>query len=263
MQRGKRKPSCWRGVHDYIGSKLLIVQFTLLALLLNSLLVTVKGQERAPAITEHPQPQIVPKNEPFTLNCMADGDPEPVISWYKYGREVLTAPSYPKSHRVILPKGSLFFLRVMQNKKEDDSGVYWCEASNSIGSVRSRNATLEVAVMAEDFQMTPESTKVAQGDTAVLRCMAPVAYPEPTVTWFKNKKPLDLTSSKRIRKTDTGNLVIMEVEKSDTGDYFCKADNLLGSKKSNSAHLSVHDKPYMIQTLLNALIDCVRLLLWT
>ena len=40
---------------------------------------------------------------------------------YKDGFEVLTAPSNPKSHRVILPTGSLFFLRVMQNKKEEVS----------------------------------------------------------------------------------------------------------------------------------------------
>ena len=40
---------------------------------------------------------------------------------YKDGYEVLTAPSNPKSHRVILPTGSLFFLRVMQNKKEEVS----------------------------------------------------------------------------------------------------------------------------------------------
>ena len=43
---------------------------------------------------------------------------------YKDGYEVLTAPSNPKSHRVILPTGSLFFLRVMQNKKEDVSWQY-------------------------------------------------------------------------------------------------------------------------------------------
>ena len=42
---------------------------------------------------------------------------------YKDGFEVLTAPSNPKSHRVILPTGSLFFLRVMQNKKEDVSAL--------------------------------------------------------------------------------------------------------------------------------------------
>ena len=44
-----------------------------------------------------------------------------------------------------MPTGSLFFLRVMQTKKEHDGGTYWCEAENKVGRVKSRNATLEVA----------------------------------------------------------------------------------------------------------------------
>ena len=65
----------------------------------------------------------MPKNEPLTLNCKADGFPEPRYTWYKDGRVVATAPSSPKSHRVILPTGSLFFLNVRQNKKEQVN--YW------------------------------------------------------------------------------------------------------------------------------------------
>ena len=44
-------------------------------------------------------------------------------TWYKDGKIVPTAPSSPKSHRVILPTGSLFFLNVRQNKKEQVSDV--------------------------------------------------------------------------------------------------------------------------------------------
>ena len=103
------------------------------------------GQYRSPHITEHPTSMTVPKNEPLTLNCKAEGIPEPEIKWFKDGIEVPTAPSNPESHRVILPTGSLFFLRVIQNKKEHDGGNYWCEATNKVGSARSKNATLEVA----------------------------------------------------------------------------------------------------------------------
>jgi hypothetical protein len=71
--------------------------------------------------------------------------PEPTIEWYKDGELVRTSPSDAKSHRVLLPAGSLFFLRVVHGRKDSDGGVYWCVARNLVGVARSRNATLDVA----------------------------------------------------------------------------------------------------------------------
>lgn len=80
-------------------------------------LVPLVTANRAPTILEHPLDMTVARNEPVTLNCKATGEPEPMVDWYKDGRPVATAPADPSSHRIILPDGSLFFLRAVHGKK--------------------------------------------------------------------------------------------------------------------------------------------------
>ena len=98
-----------------------------------------------PEIIEHPLDIVVARNEPVTLNCKVNGDPEPNVEWYKDGELVTTAREDPRSHKILLPDNGLFFLRALHSKKEKDSGQYWCKASNIGGTVFSKRGHLQVA----------------------------------------------------------------------------------------------------------------------
>uniref|UniRef100_A0A3B3WE58 Ig-like domain-containing protein n=1 Tax=Poecilia mexicana TaxID=48701 RepID=A0A3B3WE58_9TELE len=106
----------------------------------------LRQEDSPPRIVEHPSDLIVSKGEPATLNCKAEGRPTPTVEWYKDGERVETDRENPRSHRMLLPSGSLFFLRIVHGRRsKPDDGNYVCIARNYLGEAVSRNASLEVA----------------------------------------------------------------------------------------------------------------------
>uniref|UniRef100_A0A3B5L3E5 Uncharacterized protein n=1 Tax=Xiphophorus couchianus TaxID=32473 RepID=A0A3B5L3E5_9TELE len=163
-----------------------------------------------PRIVEHPSDLIVSKGEPATLNCKAEGRPAPTVEWYKDGERVETDRDNPRSQRMLLPSGSLFFLRIVHGRRsKPDEGSYVCVARNYLGEAVSHNASLEVA----------SKCRTSSGSNY-------------------------LFVSTQIRG---GKLMITNARKSDAGKYVCVGTNMVGERESEIAELTVLERPSFVR----------------
>ncbi|XP_047463471.1 roundabout homolog 1-like isoform X2 [Mugil cephalus] len=206
----------------------------------------LRQEDSPPRIVEHPSDLIVSKGEPATLNCKAEGRPTPTVEWYKDGERVETDRDNPRSHRMLLPSGSLFFLRIIHGRRsKPDDGSYVCVARNYLGQAISHNASLEVAILRDDFRQNPVDVMVAVGEPAVLECQPPRGHPEPTISWRKDGTNLD-DRDERIT-IRSGKLMITNTRKSDAGKYICVGTNMVGERESEIAELTVLERPTFVK----------------
>ncbi|XP_038147925.1 roundabout homolog 1 isoform X1 [Cyprinodon tularosa] len=206
----------------------------------------LRQEDTPPRIVEHPSDLIVSKGEPATLNCKAEGRPAPTVEWYKDGERVETDKDNPRSQRMLLPSGSLFFLRIVHGRRsKPDEGSYVCVARNYLGEAVSHNASLEVAILRDDFRQNPADVIVAAGEPAVLECQPPRGHPEPTISWKKDGVNID-DRDERITIRG-GKLMITNARKSDAGKYVCVGTNMVGERESETAELTVLERPSFVR----------------
>ncbi|KAM5224790.1 roundabout homolog 3 isoform 2-T2 [Hipposideros larvatus] len=206
----------------------------------------VGPEDAMPRIVEQPPDLLVSRGESATLPCRAEGRPRPNIEWYKNGARVATAREDPRAHRLLLPSGALFFPRIVHGRRaRPDEGVYTCVARNYLGTAASRNASLEVAVLRDDFRQSPGNLVVAVGEPAVMECVPPRGHPEPSVSWKKG--------SARVKEEEGritirgGKLMMSHTHKSDAGAYVCVASNMAGERESAAAELVVLERPSFLR----------------
>ncbi|XP_052464003.1 roundabout homolog 4-like isoform X1 [Carassius gibelio] len=199
-----------------------------------------------PRIIRHPSDVVVRVGSPATLSCRAEGNPKPTIQWLKNGQPLDTDKMDAHSQPVVLSEGSLFFFSVVPGRKsQSHEAVYACVARNSAGVVTSRNASLHIAALREEFRVQPSDVEVAIGEVAVMNCRPPVGYPEPNVTWRKDGT---LINSSNEHYTElNGKLIIAPAQKNDSGVYSCIASNTAGVRESRAARLSALAMPVLLR----------------
>uniref|UniRef100_A0A8C3FZ50 Roundabout homolog 4 n=1 Tax=Chrysemys picta bellii TaxID=8478 RepID=A0A8C3FZ50_CHRPI len=215
-------------------------------LLLGAALLQLEGskshsEEFPPYIIDHPTDLVVRWDQPATLNCRVAGSPAPTIEWYRNGEYVETSKDNVYSQRTLLPDGSLFFLRLNQRKGQSDEGVYTCVATNHLGTASSKNASLYIAALREDFRLQPSNLLVTVGEQVLLECAPPRGHPEPTISWKKDGVPISQKAGHY--EVSSGKLLMVHAQRSDAGMYVCVASNQAGQRESKAALVSVLEKP--------------------
>ncbi|XP_043572414.1 contactin-2 [Chiloscyllium plagiosum] len=178
---------------------------------------SVKG-DFGPVFEEQPKNTLYPEGSTegkVTLNCHVRANPHPKYSWKVNGTNI----NIERDSRYSLIGGNLVISNPTRSK---DPGSYQCLATNSIGTVISREAFLRFGYLSQFSTEEREQVKVNEGTGLMLPCNAPPHYPAPTYRWFIDEIPNFITPDDRhFISQVTGNLYIAKAKTSDTGIYSC------------------------------------------
>uniref|UniRef100_A0A8C8RCG5 Roundabout guidance receptor 1 n=1 Tax=Pelusios castaneus TaxID=367368 RepID=A0A8C8RCG5_9SAUR len=186
-----------------------------------------------PSFVKRPSNLAVTVDDSAEFKCEARGDPVPTVRWRKDDGEL------PKARYEIRDDHTLKIRKVMAG----DMGSYTCVAENMVGKAEA-SATLTVQEPPH-FVVKPRDQVAALGRTVTFQCEA-TGNPQPAIFWrregsqnllFSYQPP---QSSSRFSVSQTGDLTITSVQRSDVGYYICQTLNVAGSI-TTKAYLEVTD----------------------
>ncbi|CAL8368540.1 unnamed protein product [Lota lota] len=194
------------------------------------------------------------RGQTLELECIVQGLPTPSVSWLRKDDQL----SESRTTREMFNRRLRF-----SNISEIDAGEYQCMASNTQGKVIH---TYNVAVEAGPYWIKePVSQLYAPGETVRLDCQAD-GIPTPTISWSINGISLsEIDKNSRHTLTDSGSLILKEVDFSNTAIYQCRAANKHGTILTNTNVYVIELSPqilsedgmvYMFTEGQKALLDC-------
>ncbi|XP_017573536.2 hemicentin-1 isoform X3 [Pygocentrus nattereri] len=171
-----------------------------------------------PSIREGEPEVSVVENTQALLSCVAEGVPQPSLSWEREGIPLTDSVG----EYTILPSGEL----IIDTIQPVDAGSYTCVASNSVGQ-DSRTITLSVHTHPAFTELLGD-VALNKGEQLLLTCGA-IGIPPPKITWSFNN---NIIPAYYDHVNGHSELVIEHVSKHDAGTYTCVAENRVGSIKS-------------------------------
>ncbi|XP_046715617.1 protein tyrosine phosphatase receptor type Fa isoform X15 [Silurus meridionalis] len=144
-----------------------------------------------PTIDMGPQLKVVERTRTATILCVASGNPDPEIVWFKDFLPVDINGSNGRIKQLRSGGTAIRGALQIENSEESDQGKYECVATNSAGTRYSAPANLYVRVrrVPPRFSIPPTNHEVMPGGSINLTCVA-VGAPMPYVKWMKGDTEL-------------------------------------------------------------------------
>ncbi|XP_033985914.1 B-cell receptor CD22-like isoform X1 [Trematomus bernacchii] len=180
---------------------------------------------KLPSVSVSPSAEIE-EGSSVTLTCSTDANPAANYIWYKKNGNQKLPP--------LTKEPKLFFSSIQSS----DSGQYFCAAENELGKRTSEMISVDVkfAPKLPSVSVSP-SAEIEEGSSVTLTCSSD-ANPAANYTWYKKNQNAHLSSV-----NEAPFVVLSSIQSSDSGQYYCTAENKLGSRRSESIFIDVTYAP--------------------
>ncbi|ELU11894.1 hypothetical protein CAPTEDRAFT_221265 [Capitella teleta] len=204
-----------------------------------------------PVLQQDPEGQIALKGSNATLVCEGiSSDPSAIIVHWKKDGDLL--PEW-RIENIASVSGFITQVRSilhLLDVQDEDTGVYQCIVSNTLGSAYSSKASVTVHVYPV-FEKRPTDVTVRVGNSARLECAAS-GQPAPEIAWQKDGgHDFPAARERRMHVMPKDHVFfIMEVKSEDQGVYSCTASNAAGTAVAN-ASVNVLETPSFVSPMVD------------
>ncbi|XP_052384004.1 sialoadhesin-like isoform X1 [Oncorhynchus keta] len=192
--------------------------------------LTVKYGPKNTLASIHLSDEIV-EGSSVTLTCISDANP-PVdkYTWYKK----IGAHYQSFSH------GNTELQHVFSHIQSSDTGEYYCEARNEMGTDRSESINIDVKYGPKSTLVSVSpSGDIVEGSSVTLTCSSDANPPVQSYAWYKNGS---VYQSIFYGNTEPQQ-VFSQIKSSDTRQYYCWVSNGISTDRSPSLDIDVKYAP--------------------
>uniref|UniRef100_A0A3Q4NBE5 Ig-like domain-containing protein n=1 Tax=Neolamprologus brichardi TaxID=32507 RepID=A0A3Q4NBE5_NEOBR len=163
---------------------------------------------KPPSVSVSPSGEIK-EGTSVTLTCSSDANPAATYVWHKMNNQT-----------------PLIFSSIQSS----DFGEYYCRAVNKLGStLKSISIDVKYAPKFLSVMVSP-SNEFREGGSVTLTCSSD-ANPAAQYSWYKKNGQKPLSNERQ--------LSFSSIQPSDSGEYYCTAQNKVGRKRSEYTSIDV------------------------